>query len=455
MSDSVNERTEIDGSGRKNSGLAALTLTQFLGALNDNILKGVVMYMVIDGAWAGMLGDGGQGYVSLCLTVPFLMISGFAGEVADRHSKRTISVWMKYAEVPIAFVAAVGFVTDNLWITLSSLLALSAQSAVFGPAKYGMIPELVPPSRLSQANGLINMMTNVAVLVGTIAAGIIADKYSPQEASTAGQLWLPGATLLCVAAAGVAAVMFLPRLPAGNPEIRYSRNPVRVYLKTIQSMSRSPLLLIVLADGYFYLLAGLALLILPEYTVVLARYAVSRSEVSILLAILGIAIGLGSAVAGFVSGRGIKPVLIPIGAAGLTISFVLLGTIPPTLPDMAEGIRIVASSHAMFILFAGVSAGFYLIPLQSLIQFRSSPEERGQVLGTHGAIAFLFLSIASLVYPIIRPLFGTVEGELKTGEPQHPEKIFLICAALMVLGAGVLLWKLKQKGLTLAPVADD
>jgi len=130
MSDSVNERTEIDGSGRKNSGLAALTLTQFLGALNDNILKGVVMYMVIDGAWAGMLGDGGQGYVSLCLTVPFLMISGFAGEVADRHSKRTISVWMKYAEVPIALVAAVGFRTDNLWITLSSLLALSAQSAV-------------------------------------------------------------------------------------------------------------------------------------------------------------------------------------------------------------------------------------------------------------------------------------------------------------------------------------
>lgn len=439
--------SERQQSGR---GLTALTVTQFLGVLNDNILKGIVTYMVIDGLWAGQLGDGGQGYVAMCLTIPFLLISGFAGEVADKHSKRTISVCMKYAEIPIALLAAFGFYIQNLWITLASLLALSAQSAIFGPAKYGMIPELVPPSRLSQANGLVNMMSNVAVLFGTIAAGVIADRYSPQANSGAeGILWLPGLSLLLVAVAGVAAVVFLPPLKSGNPDIRFSSNPFSVYVKSLKSMANSTLLLIVLADGYFYLLAGVALLILPEYTVVLQQYGVSRTETGILMAILGIAIGVGSAIAGVVSGRGIRPILVPIGAAGLTLFFVLLGTVPPTLPDLPEMVRIAACPHALLILGAGISAGFYIIPLQSLIQYRSAPEERGQILGTHGAIAFLFLTVAAGFYKVIRPLFGT------EGQEQHPERIFLICAGLMVAGAGFLLWKLRQKGLTFAPVADE
>lgn len=449
------ESTEMSASQAQSlRGFVALVVTQFLGAVNDNILKGVLIYMVIDGAWTGRLGAGGQGIVSLCLTLPFILLSGIAGEYADRFSKRSVSVVMKIAEVPIALVAMAGFMTGNLWVTMIALLALSSQSAIFGPAKYGMIPELVKPTNLSRANGLINMMTNLAVIVGTLGAGVISDAYSPLPSNPAEpNLLLPGAVILAVAFAGVASVLFLTRLPAGDPTVRYSRNPFTAYISAMRKMAESPLLLIALADGYFYFLAGLALLILPEYTIVLQAYHVSRAEVSILLGILGIAIGIGSAVAGFVSGDRIRPVLIPIGAIGLMVFFLLLGTVPPTLPDLpvtwSPIWRIVLSSHSVLILGAGVSAGFYIIPLQSLLQHRSPAAERGRFLGTASAISFMFLTLAAIIYPIIRPAFT------RSDLVQHPEKIFLVCAGLMFAGIVYFLWRLRSNGLTLAAVGGD
>lgn len=430
-------------------GFTALVFTQFFGATNDNILKGVLIYMVIDGSWTGQLGVGGQGVVSLCLTLPFLLLSGFGGQVADRHSKRNISVLMKLAEIPIALLALIGFWTGSLPLTLAALVALSSQSAIFGPAKYGMIPELVPTAQLSRANGLINMMTNVAVIVGTLAAGQISDAYSPLPSAgvlVEPNLWLPGVVIVFVAFAGVASVMFLTPLPTGNRQVTYSRNPFMAYVWSIRKMAQSPLLLIALASGYFYFLAGLALLILPEYTIVLKAYNVSRAEVSVLLGVLGIAIGLGSAVAGFVSGQRIRPRLIPFGALGITAFFILLGTVPATLPDLPPMWRILFCSHSAFILGAGFSAGFYIIPLQALLQQLAPRSERGRFLGTSNAIAFAFLSASAVLYPIIRPAF--TESELV----QHPERIFLVCAGLMAAGVVFFLLRVRSSGLTLLPV---
>ena len=139
-------------------GYISLICTQFFGAANDNLLKGVLTFMVIDGVWRGKLGDGGQGLVGLLFTLPFILLSGYAGQFADRNSKRYVSVLVKVIEIPIAAIALLGFWTGNLWITLGALIALSCQSAFFGPAKYGMIPELVDEGDLSRANGFINMM---------------------------------------------------------------------------------------------------------------------------------------------------------------------------------------------------------------------------------------------------------------------------------------------------------
>ena len=427
-------------------GFLSLITTQFFGAANDNILKGVLIYMVIDGAWAGQLGPGGQGIVSLCFTLPFILLSGYAGQFADRNSKRYVSVLVKLIEIPVAVIALIGFWSVNLWITLTALVALTCQSAFFGPAKYGMIPELVESRDLSRANGSINMMTNIAVIVGTLSAGYIADAYSPLP-NPAGRAeppvrWLPGVVMVIVAIAGLFAVTFLPHLRPGDRTLKYNPNPFATYVSAIREMARTPLLMVMLAWGYFYFLAGLALLILPEYSVVLRQYDVSRAEVSVLLGVMGVAIGVGSAVAGLISGHAIRPRLIPIGAAGLTFFFCLLGLIPPTLPNLDPMWRVLASPIAGCIFGAGLFAGFYIIPLQALLQRLSPDSERGRFLGTANGISFTFLTLASALYWIIRPAFCTPRGE------EHPERIFLLCAVLMAVGVVVFLWRMKARGLS-------
>ena len=415
-------------------GFLSLIFTQFFGAANDNLLKGVLTFMVIDGVWSGRLGAGGQGLVALCFTIPFIVLSGYAGQFADRNSKRYVSVLVKVVEIPIAATAMLGFWLGSLWITLAALVALTCQSAFFGPAKYGMIPELVDDRDLSRANGTINMMTNIAVILGTLAAGEVADRYSPLPASDGSSapavLWLPGALMLAVAAAGLIAVLFLVRLEPGDKNLKYNPNPLATYISTIREMSKSPLLMVMLAWGYFYLLAGLALLIIPEYTIVLN---IDRAEASVLLGILGVAIGLGSVSAGLISGHRIEPRLIPIGALGITVFFVLLGTVQPSLPALAPKLRVAFSNVGGFIFGAGVFAGFYIIPLKAMFQKLSPDDERGRFLGTANGISFSFLAVASLLYWIIKPLF--------IGAPQ---RIFLVSAALMLVGAVFFLVKLRH-----------
>ena len=409
--------------------------------MNDNVLKGVLMFMVIDGTWRGQLGAGGQGIVSVCFTVPFILLSGFAGQVADRHSKRSVTTWVKIAEIPIALVAAVGFFAGNLWITLAALVALTIQSSFFGPAKYGMIPELVNEGDLSRANGTINMMTNAAVIIGTLTAGIVSDAYSPQvkadpagnvAATTAGIAWLPGAALLLIAVAGLASAALLTPLQPGDKNLKYDFNPLSTYIETIGEMSKSRLLMVMMAWGYFYLLAGIALLILPEYTEVLD---ITRTQASVLMGVLGVAIGVGCAVAGLISGHRIEPRLIPIGALGLIIFFLLLAAVPPSVPDLGPLAGVALSNVSLFIFGAGFSAGFYIIPLQALLQGMSPDDERGRFLGTANAVSFTFLTVGSLMFPLMRPVFD------------HVQHIFYVSSVLMALGAAYFLWKLRGTGI--------
>lgn len=414
-------------------GFLSLLGSQFFGAMNDNILKGILTFMVIDGAWAGELGKGGQGIVGIFFTVPFILLSGYAGQIADRFSKRKVLIGVKIVEIPVALLGLAGFWMGNLWLTLGSLILLTCQSSFFGPAKYGVIPELVGDGELSRANGTINMMTNVAVIVGTLAAGFISDAYSPLD-GTAPMLWLPGVCMLVVAAMGLAAAISMTRLEAGDKDLEWDWNPFSTYIESVKEMAKSKLLMVMFAWGYFYLLAGLALFIVPEYTVVLG---VNRTLASVLLGVMGIAIGVGCGVAGFISGKRIETRLIPIGALGLIVFFALLALVPPTkMPKVPSLSDVALSNVSLFIFGAGFSAGFYIVPLQALLQKMSPDDERGRFLGTANACSFTFLTIAAGLYAVIRNSFG-----------DSPQRIFLICSLLMAIGAGYFLWRLRGTGL--------
>ena len=153
-------------------GFLSLLFTQFFGVVNDNLLKQVLTFSVAAaGIWKGTLGDGGQGIVAMCLVLPFLLFSAVAGQLADKYSKQLVTQRVKEAEFIIALVALAGFWLGNVWLCLLAMFLLGVQSAFFGPAKYGVIPELVDEKDLSWGNGIINMLTNVAAVLAIVVGG--------------------------------------------------------------------------------------------------------------------------------------------------------------------------------------------------------------------------------------------------------------------------------------------
>lgn len=410
-----------------NKGFLALMITQFFGAVNDNLLKGVLSFAVASGGiWSGQLGKGGQSYVALCLTVPFIILSGFAGQLADRNSKRKLTVQVKLAEIAIALVGFAGFYIGSLWLALAAMLLLAIQSAFFGPAKYGMIPELVGDHQLSRANGSINMFTNIAVIVGTLLAGPVYSAFHPEQVPGApvavladSQPWVPGAVIILVALLGFAACLMIPKLKAMDPSVKLSFNLIDTYWIAIREMARSSLLVVALAWSFFYLVAWIALLILPDYRELLG---VTASKASILLGILGVAIGIGSVAAGLISGKHIEPRLIPVGAVGMTLFFALLGLVPLHF-NLVAGL----------LFGAGLFAGFYIVPLQAMLQHFSPADERGRFLGTANAMSFVAGTVSSLIFWLARNQFQIPSN-----------RIFLICASLAFVGTGALLWRMRR-----------
>ena len=404
-----------------NRGYLSLVATQFLGAANDNILKHCLTFMVATGIWSGSLaegglGQGGQVVPALLLTLPFIFLSGYAGQVADRFSKQRVMFWVKVAELPIAILAMFGFLTQNLWLTLFSLLMLSVQSSFFGPAKYGVIPELVPEHRLSMANGVLNMLSNLAVIVGSLAAGPLSDAFNPKsrdgEMVAAPLLWAPGAALIAVALLGIVSVLPMPKLVPANPKLRYEPNPFATYWQSLQEMAGGPLLAVTISWSAFYMIAWMALLIIPEYERILA---VSYTQVSYLLGGLGIYTALGSFLTGIASGRHIRPWFIPFGASGMTISFLLLGLLDPTYVNVF-----------VLICTTGFFAGFYIVPLQSLMQALSPEAERGRFLGTANALSFCFTSVGSVIFWV---------ATNRIGLPAN--RVHLICGTFALVGTVV------------------
>ncbi len=414
-------------------GFVSLLVTQFFGAANDNLLKQVLAFMVIvGGVWENKLGEGGQGWVSLCLTVPFILFSGYAGQLADRVSKSRIVRWMKIIEIPIAIVAGIGFATGNLHITLIALVGLALQSTFFGPAKYGMIPELMAEKDLSRANGYINMFTNIAIIGGIVLAGFVSDVFWPEvdpvtNVQPDGFKMLPLIAMVVIAICGLMATLKLPALKAQDEDLKFDWNPVGTYWESVREMAKTPLLVIACGWAFFYLLGMMGLLALVEYKDLLG---VTAFKASILNAILAVAIGIGSVVAGIISGDQIRPILVRFGAFGLTLFFLLLGTI--TANTIGGNADVYYWVVAAMLTGLGISAGFYIIPLQALLQDLSPSESRGRFLGTTNAISFVFTSAAGLMYIVLRDMLHV-----------EPNRVFLVCAGLSVFGIVFTLLKLK------------
>jgi acyl-[acyl-carrier-protein]-phospholipid O-acyltransferase/long-chain-fatty-acid--[acyl-carrier-protein] ligase len=432
------------GFGLFTRGFVSLTGVSFFGAANDNILKQVLTLMVVAGGlWANRLGAGTQSIIMLVLTVPFIILSGYAGQVADKFSKQRVILWVKIAEIPIAICALIGLFFGSFWLSLFALLLLAIQSSFYGPAKYGVIPDIVDSHRLSQANGTINAISNVAVILGSLMAGPLADMYYPtvrndhvdaavvsdepadstgseEENSTADTELtmvrdlsrdpkrLPiGLALVAVSIFGLVCAALMPKMKPVDPDLKISADLFGCHIQTFKDSNR-PLLVVLFSWSGFYLIAALALLFLPEYRLILG---VSNTAIMNLVGLLAVSIMIGSVTVGFLSGKSIRPYFALAGAIGMSICFGIMGLASMTYWSMAT-----------LIFLIGFFAGFYIVPLQALLQFLSPSDERGRFFGTANALSFSFITAAAAIYWSIAQL----------GMPVA--KMPLLCAGFAIVG---------------------
>ncbi len=440
------ERSEDPIAEKKlfNRGLSSLLSISFLGATNDNILKQILIFMVIaGGVWVNALGSGTQSYITLVLAIPFILLSGLAGQIADKYSKRKVILCAKIAEIPIALTAALGLLLGSFWISIFALLLFAIQSSFFGPAKFGIIPELVPDKKLSQANGLILAITNIGVILGSVLAGPLADMYyptvpltptssisvassddgelTPQEPANGEIVFVQdpdksprkspaGLTLIAVAILGLIAVPFMPKLKPASPDRKLSFDLFNSHRETFRTADRTLIVVLTSWSG-FYLVAILAILLVPEFR---STLGVNNTKMSYIVGLLGVSIAIGSCFAGFLSKDKIRPYFSLAGATGMTIAFFLMGLLPLSYLGLAS-----------LVFSIGFFAGFYIVPLQSLLQYLSPNDERGRFFGTANALSFCFVSIGSIIFLILDSLGLT------------PANVALFCAGISLIGTVV------------------
>src|SRR3984957_11144435 len=177
MDDAVPVAVEVHG----HKSFWLLIATQFQGAYSDNILRNLLLSMIIGMGLARGQRETFISIVTFLFSVPFLLFSMPGGWLADRYSKRQITIWTKAMEIASMAVATVGLATHTLALSLVALTLVATQAALFGPSKYGLLPELLPAKRLSWGNGVIELGTFLAIIVGTVTGATMAERFHGHE----------------------------------------------------------------------------------------------------------------------------------------------------------------------------------------------------------------------------------------------------------------------------------
>lgn len=374
-------------------GFYGLLVTQFLGAMNDNILKQIMVMAVEPGKiWEPYREY--KGFINIIFAMPFILGSAISGQLADKNNKQWIALHMKNAEILLAIIGGVAIYYGSFYGTLFCFFLLSAQSTIFGPAKYGMIPELVPVHQISRSNGFISMTTNLAAIAGFIL-GASCIQYHQNSPLLALEV------LLLVAIFGRLAVSWIPPLQAKNPELRYNWNIGTSYTQTFREMRETPSMLACsFGWGFFYFAGSLTLLLIPSFGTPLK---LSDIQVGIYLSAgIAVAIGCGSIVSGKLARGKISFTSLWFGGIGMALAFLSFFFIPMTF-NFVFG--------AMMIL--GFFAGLYVVPIMSFIQMRSPVQKRGQYLGANNLLSFVMIALSGLYDYLLNqiPLLSAPESK--------------------------------------------
>ncbi len=400
-------------------GFWSLIATQFQGAFSDNALKNLVLFLIVSMGLTETVRENLALVVGFLFSIPFILFSMAGGYFADRYSKRAVTIATKIMEIAVMLIALAGLASGNLPLQLTAVFMIATQAALFGPSKYGLLPELLPQQRLQWGNGLSQLGTFLAALKSAMAAGFFAEIFGGHQA------W-SGAILIGLAAAGFIMSLGITRVPAANPSRKFHPNFLRDVIGEVASARKDRVLFLAgLGNTYFWFLGSLLTLNIIFYGVDLLSAGPRQN--GYLQGALAIGIGIGSLMAGYVSADKIEYGLIPLGSAGMTIFAIVLGLMRPEFDRFAAGLGVL-----------GFSAGFFAVPINALIQHRPDPERKGGVLAAANLISFVGIGLGNAVYYI-----------LKARLHLDPRDIFLVSAAMTLAGTVYLIVLLPESLLRL------
>jgi MFS family permease len=400
--------------------------TQFAGAFNDNVFKNAFVVFVTFGAarTAGLDAGTLVNLIGAVFILPFLLFSATAGQIADKYEKSRLIRLVKLLEIAIAVAGLVGFALASVPLLFAALFLLGVHSTLFGPIKYAILPQCLAERELTGGNGLVEAGTFVAILLGTIAGGVVVaiDGAGPLAA---------GALTVAVAVAGWLASRAIPPTPRAAPSLVVNRNPVSETWRNLAIARENRVVWrSMLAISWFWFYGAIYLAQLPAFTQHVLHG--DAHVFTLLLALFSVGIGLGSLLCERLSAHQVEPGLVPFGALGLTLFAVDLW-----LATRAEG-RSVSIGVAAFaatpghwrvgadIVLLGIFGGFYTVPLYALIQARSPASHRSRIIAANNILNALFI-VASA---------GVAIGLLATG--LSVPQLFLAVGAMNALFAAYL-----------------
>jgi len=360
-------------------GFWSLIATQFQGAFNENALKFLVIYLILAVEKDKAQRDQMELLVGVLFAAPFILFSLTGGYLADRFSKRAVTIWTKVFEVGVMLFATAALVGPNLKLALAAIFLVCTQGALFGPSKYGLLPEVLPEERLSWGNGVLELGTFLAIIAGSVSGSFLAEAFEGSEVYS-------GALLLGLTIVGLAWSFGISRVPAADPAKRFHLTSLIDVWSPMKVIRGDRVLwLAVLGNTYFFFVAGLLQFNIFIYGQDVLH--IRSTEGGFLQAAVAIGIGLGSFAAGYLSGGKIEYGLIPLGSMGMTVLGACLA-----IPDL--------SFRTVLLLLAalGFFGGFFIVPISALIQHQPEEDKKGVVIGTANWLSFVGIGAASAVY---------------------------------------------------------
>ena len=386
-------------------------ITQALGAFNDNVFKNGLAAMLVfhSSQLAGLNTNQVVNLSALAFILPFFLFSALFGQFADKYEKSIQIRRIKLFEIFIMLAATLGFWLDSIPLLLGVLFLLGFQSTMFGPIKYGIIPQVLKRRELIGGNALVEMGTFVAILAGTIAGPLLMGIEADWP------VWVSGAALL-IAVVGYLASLDIPKAPAVDPELKINWNLLTETVRNIRFIGENKIVLTcVLGISWFWFFGATFLVQIPSFSETILGG--DERLMSTLLAMFIIGISTGSLLCEKLSRGQVEVGLVPLGALGLTLFGIDMYFASPTEPavfvSLGQFFTLGANWRIVIdLLVIGIFSGFYIVPLYAMVQQRSTPSHRSRVIAGNNILNALFMVVSAIFAMLLLGSAGFTIPEL-------------------------------------------